>query len=67
MCPLWVTGFCPKGAECEHSHPRFEGIIDRLRIKPDNDPEKEETPEVALRADREKSPENDLDDYNPDE
>lgn len=37
MCPLWLTGFCPKGAECDYTHPRFEAIIDRLRIKPDED------------------------------
>ncbi|KAG7663919.1 YTH1 [[Candida] subhashii] len=34
LCPLFLAGFCPKGPECEYSHPKFEGIVGRLRVKP---------------------------------
>ncbi|EGW33384.1 uncharacterized protein SPAPADRAFT_55266 [Spathaspora passalidarum NRRL Y-27907] len=49
LCPLFLAGFCPKGFECEYTHPKFEGIVGRLRIKPDTDTDGEastgETPE----------------------
>ncbi|ODQ65526.1 hypothetical protein NADFUDRAFT_50809 [Nadsonia fulvescens var. elongata DSM 6958] len=35
LCPLFLTGFCPKGPTCENAHPKFVGIFDKLRIRPD--------------------------------
>lgn len=39
ICPLYITGFCPKGPECEFTHPRFEGVVGRLRIGEDKEKE----------------------------
>lgn len=32
MCPRYLTGFCPKGPDCDMSHPKFMGITDSMRI-----------------------------------
>lgn len=32
-CPLYITGFCPKGRMCEFAHPKFVGIYDYMIIK----------------------------------
>lgn len=49
FCELYLTGFCPYGAKCNlGAHPKFEGLLDKLRIKPDK---KEETKNEGNTAD----------------
>jgi len=36
LCPLYLYGFCPKGPECEFTHPKFDFHNLNLRIRPDN-------------------------------
>lgn len=38
ICELYLTGFCPYGPKCTlGSHPKFENLLSRLRIKPDKE------------------------------
>lgn len=30
---MYLTGFCPKGPECDFSHPRFDNLPLNLRVE----------------------------------
>lgn len=35
ICQNFLTGFCPDGPDCDLSHPKFDLLPEKLRIRPD--------------------------------